>query len=143
MFFFFPFPADLSPEVQAFFNRDTLTWEELEAVLHYLRSKRPELTVGAALTFIYIARRSGPPENPGEPKITISELAKALTLSYPTAAKHCDVLSDGYGSRQGFGWIIKDQGEDKRNRSVRLSNWGAELLTEMVQELPRFRLAAS
>lgn len=140
MFFFFPFPAEMPQEARDFFARDTLTWEDFEAVLHYLRTKRPELTVGAALTFIYIARRSSAPSNQEGHKIIISDLAKALTLSYPTAAKHCDVLSDGYGNRQGFGWIVKDEGEDKRMRSVRMSNWGAEFLAEMVRDFHRYEL---
>ena len=140
MFFLFHNPDGLPSEVRDFLRRDTLSWDEFEGVLHYFRHRRPELTIGAMLTFLYIARRCGSSGYGEGNRMTISEVANGLNLSYPSAAKHCDVLSTGYGSRLGLAWIVKEEGEDKRMRTVRLAADGIDFLTNLVEELPNFRL---
>lgn len=133
MFFFFSGHAPRLPQnVAVFFARQGPTWDETEALLGYFRRRRPDLTVGGLHTFLYIARRSALNNDGVGEAATIKEISQALNLSYSTAARHCDLLAEGYGPREGLGWIEKTEGEDKRSRTVQLSVTGISVLEDFV-----------
>lgn len=135
MFFFFGgFPAtDLSPEVRALGASDGLSWDQIERLLNALRREKSDLTVGTLQTFLYIARRVAiSPDDRGKPYI--KTVAEGLGMQYSTAARHCDLLSDGIGKADGLGWIAKEGDPTSRAKYLTLTNFGVEILTQALRE---------
>ena len=130
MFFFFgAMPAaDLTPEVKSLGESDGLSWDQIERLLNALRSEKPDLTVGTLQTFLYIARRVAiSPDDRGKPYI--KTVADGLGMQYSTAARHCDLLSDGIGKADGLAWIAKEGDPTSRAKYLTLTNTGVEILT--------------
>ena len=136
--FFFHFMSDLEPlppKVAKFLEKDKISWDKLEKLLIAFRDTRSDLTVGTLATFLYIARRSTPANTSDSKKLTIKYLATALKMSYPTCARHCDVLSEGARGREGLMWIQKMPMEDQRSKYVLLTPAGVEALTKMIDSI--------
>jgi len=137
MFFFWP-PEAGAPypdDVREFFQKHNITWSEMENLLMTFRDQRPDLTVGAFTTFIFIARRTAPNSDNSTEVLTITDISEQLKVSYPTAARHCDLLSDGVRGKPGLQWIRKELLSDQRSRKVVLSETGMKMLTDTISSL--------
>jgi DNA-binding MarR family transcriptional regulator len=132
MFFFFMEPSapELPPDVQALLKSQGLTWEQIESLLGTLREIKSDLSVGALQTFLYIARRAGAvrTELP-----YVKTVAEGLGVQYSTAARHCDVLSDGVGGSGGLGLIMKIDDPATRAKYLTLTDAGVAILTRALK----------
>lgn len=140
MFFAFNTPklADQAPEnVLNFLQTDAISWSQLEQLLKAFRKIRPDLTVGAFLTFLFIARRSVASDNQSAPNLTISYIAEHLELSFQTAARHCDLLSEGLRGKPGLKWITKKPLQDQRSKAVSISTLGITMIADALSSITK------
>jgi DNA-binding MarR family transcriptional regulator len=107
----------------------------MESLLITFRDKRADLTIGTFGTFLYIARRTTRVLSGQIPILTISDVADQLQISYPTAARHCDLLGAGVGGKGGLGWLRKEQASDKRSKCVMLSDAGVDVLSDAIKRV--------
>ena len=131
MFFaFYGMPvSDVPPPVAALAASDGPTWGQLERLLVILRREKPDITVGMLQVFLHIARRVGGLEQP-----YIKSVAEAVGMQYSTAARICDLLSDGVGNSSGLGWIAKTEERTSRAKYLTLTNGGAYILAAALEE---------
>ncbi|WP_170421314.1 hypothetical protein [Ruegeria arenilitoris] len=123
-------PVELSNDLKAFLLLGRISFGELEGFLSKCRKLRPDMTVGTLHTFIFVARRAGAGERE---HLTLAEVASGLSISYPTAARHCDILSTGIKGREGLGWIHKDADKRTRQKYLYLSPSGVSVLEEFAR----------
>lgn len=123
--------------VRDFLQKDSVTWSEMENLLRAFRDKRSDMTVGALLTFLYIARRTALRRDEPTTDLTITNIADQLNVSYPTAARHCDLLSEGVRGKPGLEWLRKEPTKDLRSKCMLLSETGIKILTEAIEAVRR------
>jgi len=130
MFFAYgAFPmTDLPPSIVKLGRSDGLSWGQFESLLRILREKKPDITIGALQVFVYIARRVGAQERP-----YIKTVAEGIGMQYSSAARLCDLLSDGVGDSEGLGWIAKIDDRTSRAKYLTLTNAGAYILAAALE----------
>lgn len=126
-----------SETVLNFLQTDAISWSQLEQLLKAFRKIRPDLTVGAFLTFLFIARRSAASNDPSAPDLTISYIAEQLELSFQTAARHCDLLSEGLRGKPGLNWITKKPLKDQRAKAVSISAAGTTVIADALNSITK------
>lgn len=130
-FYFGAVPDSLPDATRSFLLNKTMTWDDIERILSIFRSHHPELTLGTFQTFIYVARRAAVTAATSDP-VTIKSVAEALKMPYPTAARHCDILSAGLAGKLGLNWISKTSMLDGKSKRLQLTNVGLQLLMSAV-----------
>ena len=140
MFFFFEDQVhDGMPDhVRAFLDRDLISWSAMEQMLNGFREIKPDITVGTLLTFLYIARRAS--DASSSPAISLKVISEALGMSYQSAARHCDLLSEGVSGSGGLGWIEKSRNAQERGKVMQLSNGGLQVLIHVLGKLKQENL---
>lgn len=129
MFFFYLGKWVAIPEdLKLFLDSGRLSFDDLETLLRKCRADRPDMTVGTLSTFIHIARRATPG---AESALTIARVASDLELTYPTAARHCDILSTGVRGQPGLRWIHKEPVTGTRKKMLFMTELGVGVLEEM------------
>lgn len=135
MFFLFFSPTrDGMPEhIRDFLDREHITWNEMEKLLNGFRAIKPDITVGTLLTFLYIARRTS--NESSDIPISLKVLSDAIGMSYQSAARHCDLLSEGVSGNGGLGWIEKISNPQERGKAMQLSYGGLFALLQVFEKL--------
>lgn len=128
LFMLLGFSISVSEELQSFLEAGQLSFDELEILLRRCRNERADMTVGALHTFIHIARSTKPGV---ENAPTIAQIAEDLELSYPTAARHCDILSAGVRGKSGLHWVRKEPVAGTRQKKLFLTQIGVQVLEEV------------
>jgi hypothetical protein len=105
-----------------------LSWGQIERLLGALRKEKPDLTIGALHVFLHIARRVGAQERP-----YIKSVAEGVGMQYSSAARLCDLLSEGVGSSDGLGWIAKIEDRTSRAKYLTLTYVGAYMLASALK----------
>ena len=120
--------TDVPPSIVELSKSEGLTWGQLERLLGALRKEKPDLTIGALHVFLHIARRVGAQERP-----YIKTVAEGVGMQYSSAARLCDLLSDGVGSSDGLGWVVKIEDSTSRAKYLTLTNAGAYMLASALK----------
>lgn len=135
MFFLFEdqMQDGMPDHVRTFLNRDLISWGEMEQMLNGFREIKPDITVGTLLTFLHIARRAS--DASSSPAISLKVISEALGMSYQSAARHCDLLSEGVSGSGGLAWIAKSRNTQERGKVMQLSNGGLQVLIHVLGKL--------
>lgn len=135
MFFLFEdqMQDGMPDHVRAFLDRDLISWGEMEQMLNGFREIKADITVGTLLTFMFIARRT--PNESSAPAISLKIIAQELGMSYQSAARHCDLLSEGVSGSGGLSWIEKSRNTQERGKVLQLSNGGLQALIHVLGQL--------
>jgi DNA-binding MarR family transcriptional regulator len=104
-------------------------WNRLAAVLTHVRKRYPNMTVGTLACLVEIARNH---RSNHEARRTLTEIADALDVSYPTFTRQTDHLGEGSGGRKGLGLIAKTlYPHTAKSKSIELTQEGMHLLLEI------------
>lgn len=128
MFFFFttnvPHPVD--SDLSKVLLGQGLTWFQIEKILHLTRETKPDISVGALQSFLFVVHKLA---EDGRNEVTVKDVAEGLRAPYATVARHCDVLCNGPKGSGGLSWLVKVPGTMPRTKSLKLTYCGHQFLS--------------
>jgi hypothetical protein len=128
MFFFFTYPGSCSVDknLSKVLRGEGLTWFQIEKMLHLTRETKPDISVGALHSFLFVVHKLAEDE---QREVTVKDVAEGLRAPYATVARHCDVLCGGPKGSGGLNWLVKEPGTTPRTKSLKLTYNGHHFLS--------------
>ncbi len=121
-FFYFPYMATpVDDALRGALRDQSLTWHAIDSLLTHCRDAKPDLSVGALQTFLFVVQRLC---NDSTRELTVKDVAEGLAAPYATIARQCDILCDGPKGSGGLNWLVKLPGSQPKTKSLQLTNIG-------------------
>ncbi len=121
IFFLHGLPHPVDQDLSEALLGEGLKWNQINQLLRIVRDAKPDLTVSALQTFIFIVLRLA---EDNENDVTVKEVSEGLGAPYATVARNCDVLCEGPKGRGGLGWLMKTPGKQPKTKAFQLTSLG-------------------
>lgn len=129
-FFFYGFlPRAIDGDLAKVLLGKGLPWCQIEKMLSLTRQSKPDISVGALQSFLFVVRKLA---EDAQSEVTVKDVAEGLSAPYATVARHCDVLCSGPKGNGGLYWLVKEAGTKPRTKSLKLTYKGHQFLSELL-----------